>query len=138
MAANTLLRPWAFFARVKSPGCDIVAAGQSGMVRPEGYEMGSSLNLATLALDDFTAHLGADFEMQTSEGTVPLKLAKAEPVGASGREGGAFSLLFAAPAGTALPQAIYPVRHPSLGTIEIFLVPIGPLAGGNGYQAIFA
>ena len=107
-------------------------------MQPEGYEMGSSPNLATLGLDAFSAHCDADFEMQTSEGTVPLKLVKADPVGASGREGGAFSLVFAAPAGTALPQAIYPVRHPSLGMIEIFLVPIGPLAGGNGYQAIFA
>jgi len=44
--------------------------------------------------------------------------------GASGREGGAFSLLFAAPTGTAVPQAILPVRHPTLGVMEIFLVPI--------------
>jgi hypothetical protein len=27
--------------------------------------------------------------------------------------------------------------HPSLGTMEIFLVPVGPVAGGNAYQAIF-
>jgi len=100
--------------------------------------MGSSPNLATLKLDDFAAHCDADFEMLASEGTVPLKLVKADAVGASGRDGGAFSLLFAAPAGTALPQAIYPVKHPSLGMIEIFLVPIGPVPGGNGYQAIFA
>ena len=98
----------------------------------------SSPDLAALKLDDFAAHLDADFEMQTSGGVLPLKLVKADLVGASGREGGAFSLLFAAPAGTSLPQAIYPVTHPSLGVMEIFLVPIGPLASGSGYQAIFA
>ena len=27
---------------------------------------------------------------------------------------------------------------PALGIIEIFLVPIGPMQGGNGYQAVFA
>ena len=44
---------------------------------------------------------------------------------------------FVAPAGPFLPQAIYPVMHPALGTMEIFLVPVGPLAGGNGYHAVF-
>ena len=100
--------------------------------------MASSPDLATLRLDDFASHLEADFEMQTTGGGLPLKLVKADPAGASGREGGAFSLLFTAPSGTSLPQAIYPVRHPALGVMEIFLVPIGPLRGGSGYQAIFA
>jgi hypothetical protein len=100
--------------------------------------MASSVDRAALHIDDFSSHLDAIFEMQTSDGVVPLKLVKAAPAGASGREGGAFSLLFAAPAGPWLPQAIYPLTHPSLGTVEIFLVPIGPLSGGNGYQAIFA
>ena len=100
--------------------------------------MVSPPDLATLKLEDFAPHLDADFEMQSSGGVLPLKLVKADPAGASGREGGAFSLLFAAPAGTSLPQAIYPVVHPALGVMEIFLVPIGPFAGGRGYQAIFA
>ncbi|MBR1215634.1 hypothetical protein [Bradyrhizobium sp. JYMT SZCCT0180] len=100
--------------------------------------MASSPDLATLKLDDFASHLEADFEMQTTGGGLPLKLVKAEPAGAGGREGAAFSLLFAAPAGTSLPQAIYPVTHPVLGVMEIFLVPIGPLADGRGYQAIFS
>jgi hypothetical protein len=100
--------------------------------------MVSSTDLATLQLDDFAPHLDAVFDMQTSDGVVPLKLAKADSAGASGRAGGAFSLLFVAPKGPWLPQAIYPVKHPTLGTIEIFLVPIGPVAEGNGYQAVFA
>lgn len=100
--------------------------------------MTSTVDLAKLHIDDFTPHQGAEFEMQTAEGVVPLKLAKVEAAGNSGRPGGAFSLLFTTPKGAWLPQAIYPVRHPALGLMEIFLVPIGPLADGNGYQAIFA
>ncbi|MBR1230747.1 hypothetical protein JQ611_01665 [Bradyrhizobium sp. AUGA SZCCT0182] len=100
--------------------------------------MASSPDLATLKLDDFASHLDADFELQTTGGVLPLKLVKADPTGAGGREGAAFSLLFTAPAGTSLSQAIYPVTHPALGVMEIFLVPIGPLQGGSGYQAIFA
>ena len=94
----------------------------------------SSSDLAQLSLDDFTPHQGATFDMQVSDTIVPLQLVKAE---ASSGQGRAFSLLFAAPKGPWLPQAIYPVDHPTLGTLEMFLVPIGPLAGGNGYQAIF-
>lgn len=95
------------------------------------------VDLAKLHIDDFRPHQDAEFEMQAADRVVTLKLAKIEPVGNSGRPGGAFSLLFAGPKGAWLPQAIYPVRHPALGVMEIFLVPIGPLADGNGYQAIF-
>jgi len=100
--------------------------------------MTSSADLATLKIGDFEPHRDAIFEMQTQGGVVPLKLVKTEPGGASGRQGGAFSLLFAAPKGPWLPQATYPLQHPTFGTMEIFLVPIGPLEGGNGYQAVFA
>lgn len=99
--------------------------------------MMSPTDLGRLKLDDFSPHLDAVFEMTSSAGTVPLKLAKTECYGQAIREGGAFSLLFVAPAGPYLPQAIYPVRHPALGTMEIFLVPIGPVSGGNGYHAVF-
>jgi hypothetical protein len=96
-----------------------------------------SVNLAALAIGDFAPHRDTMFELKAANDGIPLKLVKVDNVGDSGRAGGAFSLLFAAPKGTMLRQAIYPVTHPSLGMMEIFLVPIGPLAGGSGYQAIF-
>jgi hypothetical protein len=99
--------------------------------------MAATADLAALAIDDFSPHLDAVFDMQTASGVVPLKLAKVDPAGNSGRAGGAFSLIFVAPKGPWLPQAIYPVTHPALGILEFFLVPVGPMHGGNGYQAIF-
>ncbi len=99
--------------------------------------MTALVDLAALAIDDFSRHLGDRFDLQTANGPVPLKLAKIDGAGESGRRGGAFSLLFAAPEGSWLPQSIYPVAHPVIGTMEIFLVPIGRLEGGNGYQAVF-
>jgi hypothetical protein len=95
----------------------------------------SSADLAQLSLDDFAPHQGATFDMQVSDTIVPLQLVKAE---ASSGQGRAFSLLFAAPKGPWLPQAIYRIAHPARGAMEIFLVPIGPIAEGNGYQAVFA
>jgi hypothetical protein len=108
------------------------------MARRKDIEMASSPDLATLSIDDFVPHLDAVFGTQIPDGLLPLKLAGAVAGGQSGRTGGAFSLLFVAPAGPWQKQAIYPVKHPVLGMMEIFLVPIGPLQGGNGYQAIFA
>jgi hypothetical protein len=99
--------------------------------------MASTVDLAALRIDDFAPHLDALFELQSTDGVVPLKLAKTESYGQATREGGAFSLLFVGPAGPWLPQAIYPVKHPALGTMEIFLVPTGPSHGGNGYHAAF-
>jgi hypothetical protein len=99
--------------------------------------MASTVDLAALRIGDFETHLEAVFEMQTAGGMVPLKLSTVTPAGDSGRDGGAFSLLFVAPKGPSLQQAIYSLEHPALGAMEIFLVPIGPLSGGNGYQAIF-
>jgi hypothetical protein len=99
--------------------------------------MASTVDLAALATGDFSPHLDAAFDMQTAAGVVPLKLTKIDAVGHSGRAGGAFSLIFVAPKGPWLPQGIYPVAHPALGILEIFLVPVGPMQGGNGYQAIF-
>ncbi|KWV46306.1 hypothetical protein AS156_21640 [Bradyrhizobium macuxiense] len=100
--------------------------------------MMSAADLAKLKFDDFSRHLDETFDMQTDGGVVSLKLAKVEPLGHAKREGGAFSVLFVAPAGPRLRQSIYPVVHPDLGRMEIFLVPIGPMADGNGYQSIFA
>jgi hypothetical protein len=102
----------------------------------ETIEMATA-DLAALRIDDFTPHLEAAFDMQTAGGAVPLKLVKVDPVGDSGRAGGAFSLIFVTPKGPWLPQGIYPVRHPALGIMEIFLVPVGPASGGNGYNAVF-
>lgn len=99
--------------------------------------MVSSPDFATVTIDHFVPLRGMFFDIQTSDGAVPLTLNKVEAAGSTGRAGGAFSLLFVAPKGPWLPQATYPVKHPTLGTMEIFLVPIGPLAEGNGYQAIF-
>ena len=99
--------------------------------------MAATADLAALAIGDFSPQLDAVFDLQTADGVVPLKLAKVDASGNSGRAGGAFSLIFIAPKATRLPQAIYPVNHPVLGIMEIFLVPIRPTEDGAGYQAIF-
>jgi hypothetical protein len=48
-----------------------------------------------------------------------------------------FSLVFRGPAEPILAQQIHPLAHSSIGSIEIFLVPLGPTKGGMKYEAIF-
>jgi hypothetical protein len=48
-----------------------------------------------------------------------------------------FSVVFRGPATPILPQRIYRIEHPEIGSCEIFLVPIGPDEQGLHYEAIF-
>jgi hypothetical protein len=45
-------------------------------------------------------------------------------------------LTFRGPREPLLRQRMYPLHHPSLGKLELFLVPIGPDASGQRYQTI--
>ena len=114
--------------------------------------MASMKDLGTLKIGDFSSHLDEVFEMQIADGkTVPLKLVEAVsqgnalPEAVKGnegkdvkfREGGGFTLQFVAPEGSPLKQGIYPIKHPTRGTLEVFLVPTGPMQGGFGLHAVF-
>lgn len=95
------------------------------------------MDIATLAVTDFEPQLNEDFLLHTAQGQLSLRLAEVRRLGTAVREGGAFSLLFLSPPGPFLPQAIYTVTNFAMGTLELFLVPIGPIKGANGYEAIF-
>jgi hypothetical protein len=48
-----------------------------------------------------------------------------------------FSIIFRGPSGQSLPQRIYRLEHAQLGTLDLFLVPIGPDGVGMCYEAVF-
>jgi len=101
--------------------------------------------LETFTPDSFQEHVGSRFRLQI-EGQEPLELELFEisryednPDYAARKQ--PFSLLFLGPARPILPQGIYPVEHPGVGRMEIFLVPIGPDPTGKQkgmrYEAAF-
>jgi hypothetical protein len=95
-------------------------------------------DLGHLTAADFEPHLDTPFRLRTSSGDdAELKLAEVRRLGAALREGGAFALVFVATVNPRWSQGIYRLSHPDLGTLEMFLVPIGPFAGGFGYEAVF-
>jgi hypothetical protein len=48
-----------------------------------------------------------------------------------------FAILFRGPLAPFLPQRTYRVEHEKLGSLDIFLVPLGPDEEGMQYEAVF-
>ena len=99
--------------------------------------MSSSTDLAILTCGDFEPHLGDVFSLGSTAGEISLRLVEIHKLGQALRAGGAFSLEFVSPADRLLPQAIYSLEHRTLGTLALFLVPLGPTANGMRYEAVF-
>ena len=91
--------------------------------------------LETFTLDTFSGRDGERFRVEV-EGHEPIELELAEVTdhgtpGANRRS--QFSLVFRGPDEPLLPQGIYRVEHPEIGTFDLFLVPIAPAT----YEAVF-
>lgn len=48
-----------------------------------------------------------------------------------------YALLFRAPGKGHVPQGTYAIEHEAIGTLDVFLVPIGPDTLGMRYEVIF-
>lgn len=98
---------------------------------------------ADLQLADFAPHKDTVFEL-SGEGVpgapLPLTLVEARTLvagdGIANRRQ-PFGLVFRGPLQPALPQRIYRLAHPAVGTHDVFLVPIARKAEGMEYEAIF-
>lgn len=95
------------------------------------------MSLSSLTAADFEPHVGKDFVITAAGAKVSVRLAQVERLGTALRAGGAFSLSFLSAPGPFLPQGIYPIAHPELGMLDVFIVPLGPKDGENNYQVIF-
>ena len=96
------------------------------------------LELDKVECEQFAACLNQDFEVVFPDGTLPLKLSEARPLGArpeSIRE--PFALTFLGRAGLRLPQGIYKMRNATLGEMESFLVQIAVDQTRSTFEAVF-
>src|SRR4051794_32263931 len=96
------------------------------------------------SLAEFVEDVGTKFRVATdSEAAVELELIDASALPGRPAPPGVredpFSLLFRGPFAPGLTQMIHTLDHETLGTMAIFLVPIGPEgdALGTHYQALF-
>lgn len=97
--------------------------------------------LDTLTTASFKEHVGSRFHLSLP-GQEPLDLVLGEIVLYETNPDHAprkqpFSLILIGPMRPVLQQAIYPLEHPVLGVLNLFLVPIGPDKRGMRYEAAF-
>lgn len=79
---------------------------------------------------------GQVFTIDAGGRQVSLKVSAVNPIAASSRPGGGFSLMFRGPRETPLPQATYRFTGTS-GVHDIFIVPVAADASGRLYEAVF-
>jgi hypothetical protein len=101
----------------------------------------SARDLAAMSAGDFAPHVGEPFVLtRAGAPALELVLAAAEDLPASGSSPSGrtpFALTFDGPAEPLLAQQIVPLEHPSLGRLELFVVPVAHGAGGARYEAVF-
>ncbi len=94
-----------------------------------------------LELKSFEACVGEAFRIDAGDGSsVDLTLTEATPGPwqPDGESTLAFELIFRGPADPMLPQATYRMAHATLGSLDIFIVPIARDGDGATYQAVFS
>ena len=100
------------------------------------------LVLETVTHEDFAACLEQSFTIDDeAAGSVEVELIKVELRGAFDPDTQSrppFSIVFLGKSEPLLPQGIYRMRHPRLGAMELFVVPVGVDAKGVRYEAVFA
>jgi hypothetical protein len=89
-------------------------------------------SLQTLTAGDFRGHVGTRFRLtggplpDGSAVGVEAELVEVTEHGAPGTFRAPFSVLFHGPLQPVMPQGIYRVEHEQLGTMDLFIVPVGP------------
>ena len=94
--------------------------------------------LDALSIDTFSPLVGQLFEVGEPGRKQTVELVSATAASrASETAHAGFSLIFRGAAQSLLSQGTYPVAHAAIGSLPIFLVPVGPDAQGMQYEAIF-
>jgi Domain of unknown function (DUF6916) len=101
-----------------------------------------SVPLDALGQVDFAPHIDSAFRLRLATGEeLELRLVEVAanphlPPAPERRHG--FSVIFRSALPGHVPQGIYHLEHERMGSLELFLVPIGPRGGtGMCYEAVF-
>jgi len=99
-------------------------------------------DLASITVEAWEAWIDQSFGVGAEEGSgafMTIKLIEAQPRHGHGFGGRVpYSLLFRGSATSPLTQSTWWLSHPGLGTMPVFLVPVGANSDGFDYEAIFS
>ena len=95
--------------------------------------------LDKLTRESFEPRKGEAFKLTDEDaGELELELAAVQGAGLQGRAAREqFSVHFHGPPEPLLPQKIYRLANPEMGTLDIFLVPVAQDEDGTTYEAVF-
>ncbi|MHC4219850.1 MAG: DUF6916 family protein [Planctomycetota bacterium] len=97
--------------------------------------------LDKLTREDFAKHLNKRFRLRSEAGELQVELIEATAIDTAGKrpdgQRAPFSLVFRGPKEVPLAQMIYDLEHQEMGSLDLFLVPIGPDEEGMLYESVF-
>jgi ribosomal protein L13 len=94
--------------------------------------------IKSLSKSDFNPHLNTKFEIHTDAlGVVEAELV--EITGEKYENQESFSLIFSTPKDKVFEQKIYKIKHPQMGEMDLFMVPIASSQKDEmHYQVVFS
>ena len=93
-----------------------------------------------LTEQEFSRHLNSTFQLKLEDHTLELILVevKAYMPGKNEQAGmERFSIYFDGPSDHRLPQQLYHLEHPDMGSLDLFLVPVAGDEKKLRYEAVF-
>jgi hypothetical protein len=99
------------------------------------------MDVSVVTASHFRRHMGSSFRLRADD-DVDVELLEVDEVGVGSgappqTARAPFSIVFLGPRDPLLPQRIYRLEHEELGTLDLFLVPIGRDDAGVRYEAVF-
>jgi hypothetical protein len=101
---------------------------------------GGIADVQLVSLQNFASAANQSFDLAIGEAAMPLTLVEVRPLPPRPFPGMArepFSLIFRSQSQLVLPQRSYKLRHPEMGDLDVFLVPVGKDVQGVLYQAVY-
>ena len=115
-------------------------AGETAAVEETSVQA-PSLNPGQLTPELFRPHLKSVFEVRSAgRGVAEIQLVKVGPATTIGDQRSsflAFTLMFSGPKEPQLESAIYCLKHPALGEMDLMISPVGDSKDQSNYEAAF-
>ncbi len=97
--------------------------------------------LDKLTQEDFAKHLNQRFQLRSEAGDLQLELIEATAFRTAGTPADGqrvpFSVVFRGPKEVPLAQMMHDLEHREMGSLGLFMVPIGPDDQGMLYEVVF-
>ena len=93
--------------------------------------------LDKLTRADFDPHLNQSLPLNVGSQPTQATLVEVRTLKSPSPRAEPFALTFVVPGDVPAGQGTYCLTHPTLGAIELFMVPVGKDAKGTRYEAIF-